>query len=196
MLRAAVLAAGMAMLPALTAAEPLDMQYDVNIGGIRALKLNYIGDAGKKRYNALVNLKPVGIASLFIREKIEMKVNGAIAKSNVRPITFFMKTGRKKKVKQSTVTWQGRGKPAYSRMPPRSAKKHSAIIKALKGSAIDPLSTLIRQGLKNHGEPCSGKQRIFDGHIVYDLDFALLGKETDIIRILPDKSSCYVCIKE
>jgi hypothetical protein len=113
--KALVLGVLVASTPVL--AEPLAMNFAVNVGGMSAMKLSFAGDVGKSSYQARVKLKPNGFAGLFIKKAYDLRVRGRFNDAHARPMSFSMTIKKKGKVREGQVRWKGK-RIVWTRKPP------------------------------------------------------------------------------
>lgn len=175
-----VLAGALSAAVATAGAETLNMRYNVRVSGIKVFKVDYEGRLTKKAYEGKARVKPSGFGGLFLSSRSDMRVKGRMGNPSVKPEQFFMRKGKKKKMKEATVTYAGGHVKSWRRNPPRNAEKTKAINAAIAGrTVLDPLSMLVREGLKGPKAFCQGRQRVFDGHTVYDIVFRKEGTLRD-----------------
>ncbi len=173
-LAAPLLAFGLAM-PA--HAERVQMRFDVEVSGMKAMKLAFDGDIGKTAYAGSASLSPRGFAKLFIKKSYALQARGRLNGARVSPRHFVMSIDKKGKTRSATVRWRG-GKPTWKRTPPHAATEREAITKALRPGVLDPLSLLIGYARARDAGFCKGRVRVFDGHDVYDIVARRLGTRT------------------
>ncbi len=153
-------------------AEALNMRYNVKVSGIKVFKVDYEGHLTKNSYEGHARTRPSGFGGLFLSSRSDMRVKGRMGNPSIKPERFFMRKGKKKKMKEATVVFSGGHVKNWQRTPPRNARKTKAINAAIAGrTVLDPLSMLVREGLKGPQAFCQGRQRVFDGHAVYDIVF-------------------------
>ena len=176
-LRGVITTAAILLLAGNAVAEPVSMRFNVYVSGLRVMKVKFDGDIGKTTYSGHARMRPKGFARLFMKKKLDMKVQGRFNDAHPRPVSFWMKSRKKKKEKTASLSWGSGLVPSWSRKPPASAMKRKAINAAIAKGAIDPLSMLFGIARRNTPNPCAGKLRIFDGNHVYDMRLAKVGNE-------------------
>ena len=156
-------------------AETLSMRFDVNVSGMRVMKVEFSGNLTPKGYTAEAHVRPKGLMGrLFMKKKLDMMVTGQFDGATPRPLTFEYRSKKKKKKRQARVRWQNGKVVHWERSPAPGASQRQAIEKALKG-VIDPLSALFALGRRDGKNPCTGRFHVFDGLDVYDLKLAQEG---------------------
>ena len=174
------LASALLMTVTIAKAEPVNLRYNVKVSGIKVFKVDYEGRLTKDTYEGQARTRPAGFGSLFLSSRSDLRVKGRLGNPSIRPEQFFMRKDKKKKMKEATVTFAGGHVKSWRRNPPRNAAKTKAINAAINGrTVLDPLSMLIREGLKGPKAFCQGRQRVFDGHSVYDIVFRKEGTLRD-----------------
>ncbi len=159
------------------AAEPVNLRYDIIVSGMKAMRMSFSGDVGRKAYKAHVVIKPSGgLLSLFIRKSFDLGGSGALSGKGARPAAFYMNVKKKKKVTKGIVRWKG-GRLVWERVPPPSAREKAEIFRAIGSGAPDPLSLVIGLAGRDPASSCRGTRRVFDAHDVYDLRLSLRGEK-------------------
>ncbi len=165
-------------LGALTAAaEPLSMQFDVYVSGLRVMKVKFNGGIAADSYSGEATMRPKGFAKFFLKKKLDMRVKGRFNDRHARPVSFRMKSRKKGKEKTASLSWSRGLKPSWKRSPAPDARRRQEIDAAIAGGAIDPLSLLFAIGRRDAGNPCAGRARVFDGMSVYDMRLVKVGEE-------------------
>ena len=184
--RAGALAGAMLLLAAAAPqvlAESISMRFDVNVSGMKAMKLTFDGDIGKSSYSGHARLKPRGFAKLFIKKSFSLSVKGRLNDDHVRPEQFSMTIRKKKEERVATVRWSNGRLAQWRRTPPKSKAWRQEVLRALKGGVMDPLSMLVRFARARSGNFCKGRVRIFDGHDVYDIIARSMGGKNVRTRV-------------
>ncbi|GEM_PF-4399320 len=159
-------------------AEPLNMRFDVYVSGLRVMKVKFDGELKADSYSGSASMRPKGFGGLFVKNRLDMRVQGRFNDAHARPVSFWLKSRKKKKEREATLRWtKGASTPEWSRKPPVSDAARREIDAAIANGAIDPLSLLFAIGRRQAANPCTGKVRIFDGRTVFDLRLASVGRD-------------------
>ena len=150
-------------------AEQLSMRFDVNVSGLRVMKVEFSGNLTPQDYAAEAHIRPKGLARLFMKKKFDMKVTGRFNGTQPQPLTFEYRSKKKKKKKQAHVRWRNGKVAGWKRVPAPGEAERKAIDAAIARGVIDPLSALFALGRREGKELCSGRFHVFDGLDVYDL---------------------------
>lgn len=169
--KARILLTGALLLTGLSSAsaETLSMRFDVNVSGLRVMKVEFSGNLTPKDYAAEAHIRPKGFARIFMKKKFDMKVTGRFNGKQPQPLTFEYRSKKKKKKKQAQVRWQNGKVANWQRSPAPGESERKAIDAAIAQGVIDPLSALFALGRRNGKDLCAGRFHVFDGLDVYDL---------------------------
>ncbi len=171
MKRPVLLLLSVLIAPAAWAAEgSITANYDVEVKGVRVMKLRYAAQLRGVAYTAKLAAKTTGMAKWFSEYKIEYSSEGVVSKGRYLPSTFTRE--RKKNGKKS-----GTGVPWKNGVPQISADDVDGaahVQKSVANGATDPMALLLNLGLGQLENPCVGRHVVFDGRDV--MDTALSGK--------------------
>jgi hypothetical protein len=152
-----------------SAADKLNIRYDLYALGIRIFALSYSVNIDRNSFNAAATLRPKGLASLFTDVKLDMKSSGTISAKGAQSSAFSMQIKRKGRKKQYTVKFDGLV-PVSSKRTPAGKDKHKAKVDAAAAKgARDTLASMLNLALASKKEPCSAKHRVYNGKEVFQL---------------------------
>ncbi len=174
-----LLLGGMSMaLARVATAEPMAMKFNVYVSGLKAMRVTFHGALERKGYAGVADMKPKGLAGLFVKKKLHMEVKGRFNDRHAYPVRFTIRTKKKGREKAASVQWDGKGRiVGWERRPPLGVGQRQEVRAALAGGAIDPLSMLFAIGVRTEANPCAGKMRLFDGLTVFDIRMAGVGQD-------------------
>lgn len=165
-------------LPA--ADDTLDMSYIVYVSGARVYKVNFTAILTSDSYATRLSMGPKGLGKVFSNYELDMTASGTIAEASLEPRSFNLKATEDGKEKTLEMSWQASGRPETERSFEIPGDRMADVAAALEADTPDPLTAALSHGFASPTQPCSGTERAYNGTEVYDLQFALLGK--DVIR--------------
>ncbi len=169
-LAATAFASALAATPdAASAADKLDVRYDLFTRGIRAFALNYSVDIEPNSFNASATLRPKGLASLFIDLKMDMKSSGTVSPDGAQSGVFNMNVKEKGRDGKYTVNFDGLIPVSSKRDPAVKGNKRAKIDAAAAKGARDTLASILNLSLSPQENPCNAKYRVYNGKEVFQL---------------------------
>jgi Protein of unknown function (DUF3108) len=169
MRRPALLLLSLLSAPATFAADgTISASFDVEVKGVRVMKLRYAAQLTDKAYTANLVAKTTGMAKWFSEYKIEYSSQGTISKGKY--ITTNFTREKKKNGKKS-----GTGVPWSNGVPQIDADDvdgGARVQKTVANGATDPMALLLNLGFSQSENPCAGKHIVFDGRDVMDTSLA------------------------
>ncbi len=160
---AAVLAGGFNGAQAQSRVQ-LKTAYEVDVGGITVLDIEYSVDISPTGYQSRANIETRGVVTFFSDYQMKMAVSGSLGNGRLNPAEYTSRRKKKDKTKAVTLDWSN-GSPSKSG---GSSKRVEA---ALTPASVDPLTAILRVGAVSNKNPCQATERIFDGREVFDLLF-------------------------
>jgi hypothetical protein len=158
------------------AGEAIAAVYDVEISGLKALRIRYDVEVSRTGYRSRLAIETRGLAAVFSDYHMDMAASGAFVGGQAEPANFSSLADKKNRTKSLKVSWSGDGLLRQHQPADKDLRIQTEIDAALTGGVADPLTAIIRLGGGKAGEPCQRMQRVFSGQDVYDLRFSYQGK--------------------
>lgn len=173
------LVAGLLALPAQAqnSGHQAQLAYKVYVGGVRMFNVSYNMSLDAHNYQAQVKVKAKGLGKIFANITLIMTSNGAIAGGRMMPQSFSYYNRKRKRKRTADVFWDG-GMPQTNRTWPISDMKRASLVPTLRRDLVDPITAFLALGSTSATKGCNGSRRIYDGSVVYDLQFRRIGQET------------------
>ena len=152
-----------------SAADRLDVRYDLFTRGIRAFALNYSADIKPNSFDASAKLRPKGLASLFIDLQMDMRSSGTVSSQGAQSGVFNMNVKDKGRKGKYTVNFDGLIPVSSKRDPAVKGNKRAKIDAAAAKGARDTLASILNLSLSPQKNPCNAKYRVYNGKEVFQL---------------------------
>lgn len=166
--------ASAAPVGAVAAESDLAITYEVEVGNLSAMRIDYKAALSADGYQSTASIKTKGLADLFSDYRMEMASAGGFASGALKPSHYRSEANKSKKTKVLEVRWKG-DNPAVASTP-KDKEDDALVAPGLTSGLVDPLSMLLRKAALQEGQPCPSVERVVDGREVYDLRFALAGE--------------------
>ncbi len=181
---ACCLAVLMGAAPALAAEgrQPLSATYTLTVGGVTLGEAQLSGSAGHSAYDANINVRLVGIASLFSSGRGEVKATGLFAGNRTHPLHFTVATTGGKEPTSVDMRLSGGKVAALAVSPERQVDPEKIPVTAAhKRGVIDPVSAGIVP-VPGHGpvvqaKACQRTAPVYDGNTRFNLVFSYVRTE-------------------
>jgi hypothetical protein len=147
------------------AADSVNADFDVSLGGARIMKASYAATIDGTQYTASFNAKTVGMSKLFSKIKLNLAAQGKVVDGAIRPQSYSYFRKKNDKTKERGLAFTGAGA-----LKTDGAGYEADIVAAVSKGVIDPLSMVLK--LSRSAKPCSGKHRAFDGRDVFDISLS------------------------
>ncbi len=154
--------------PAL-AEERFSTRYDVEVAGLRIMKINNEAVLDGSTYQSTMRAKSSGVLNFFSDLSLEMTSTGKISKNNFASRSFDYLRKRGSDANTRTLKWDKNGVANIGVSFKGDGLKH--VEKTLAKGTRDPLSILLQVSFANADEVCTGTERAYDGRDVYDIAF-------------------------
>lgn len=156
--------------------KSVELKFDILAHGTRAYDLGINYHLSPSDYRASARAATTGLVGLFVDETLTMAANGSLGKGAVRPASFKYSSREGKDEKTARIRWDGGSIKVDRSFKMADAREHD-LNEAVDKSLPDPLSGILAATMSPSGQPCSGRQRVFDGKEVFELSFSYLGRE-------------------
>lgn len=165
-----MIAVGVLSLGSAFAADTVNVDYDVSLGGSRIMKANYSAQLDEKSYAANLSAKTVGVSKVFSKIRLNLSASGRFTQGGLLPVQYGYFRKKNDKTKERFLQFHGDGS-----LKTDGAGYEQPILAAVKKSVMDPLSMLLKISRSN--KPCSGKHRSFDGRDVFDVSLSTVSSD-------------------
>lgn len=165
-----MIAVGVLSLGSAFAADTVNVDYDVSLGGSRIMKASYSAQLDEKSYAANLSAKTVGVSKVFSKIRLNLSASGRFTQGGLLPVQYGYFRKKNDKTKERFLQFHGDGS-----LKTDGAGYEQPILAAVKKSVMDPLSMLLKISRSN--KPCSGKHRSFDGRDVFDVSLSTVSSD-------------------
>lgn len=170
-------AAAFPMMPAV-AADRIVSSYEVEIAGVTVLNIKLDANVDDDSYNATLQAKTKGMASLFTNMELKARSGGKVGMQGLVPGSFSLKRKSGDRTREVDLSWDNKGVANVDdTFKPDGLKRLNS---ALATGSIDPLTVLLSISLAGDRHPCNGTYRTYDGRDLYDMTFNPKGGVSDV----------------
>ncbi len=162
--RSLTLAFGLALLPAVAAAEPLIARYEVHAAGMRVMRIEALLDIDGPRYLVRTRVQMNGMIGVFARGDQETSAEGAWRGTEPVPARYRVAGTWRGDRRVVVMDYGPDGRPLLRAIEPPNAGEREPVPDALQAGTMDALSALAKltRTVAQTGR-CDTGARVYDG---------------------------------
>lgn len=165
----------------------IDLAFRVYAGGFAILSLETKAAVAPADYTMTTRARTEGVLDVLFGFQLASRAEGRVEAAGVRPLAYRSDSDGRFGRRTIRMVWDERGVPAASTEPPAESDDRDPVTPAQAQGAVDPLTAAIARATLRQGEPCDGRDQLFDGRRRYDLSYVPAGRA----ELAPNRWSAY-----
>ena len=158
------------------AADDIDLSFRIYAGGFAILSLETKAAVAPADYTMTTRVRTEGLVDLLLGFQLASRAEGRVDAAGVRPLAYRSDSDGRFGRRTTRMVWDERGVPIASTEPPAEADDRDPVTPAQAQGAVDPLTAAVARTTLRRGEPCGGRDQLFDGRRRYDLSYTPAGR--------------------
>lgn len=154
----------------------INLNFRVYAGGFAVLSLETKAAVAPADYTMTSRARTEGLLDVLLGFQLASKAEGRVEAAGVRPLAYRSDSDGRFGRRTIRMVWDERGVPTASTEPPADADDRDPVTPAQAQGAVDPLTAAIARAVLRNGEPCGGRDQLFDGRRRYDLSYVPAGR--------------------
>ncbi len=151
--------------------KKIELDYTIYGGGISIVSAKFGITFNKGNYKATSLIQPKGLGVIIAQGRFDSVVTGRISSRGLRPRQYISDGRGNDLLYRVRMSWNSAARHRISALPRLPAYRLRAVRAKLRAGMPDPLSALLSASIFDARKPCRRRQRIYDGHTIWDLRY-------------------------